>query len=81
MLEQRLGELARGAELVAELSERYGTATPLPKRYEALPNLREDVGVVVECSADSDRPAVLAERGEVSGVELGVERGFEAGGE
>ena len=79
VLEQCLGELARGAELVAQLRE-CDLVAVLPREGDhARPDVLEHLGVVIERPRDPDRAAGRPKGGEVGRIELGIQRGFEAG--
>ena len=79
-LQQRLGVLARGAELVAEAAER-DLALGLEQRDEARADRVERLRVDVHRRAEPDGAAGGAQRGELlGGVEVGVERRLRARG-
>src|SRR6267378_3343215 len=78
VLEQRLGELAGGAELVTEGGERDRAAVSVGQRDHPLADPRERLGVIVEVPGDADCEVSLPQRREVRRIELGVERGFAA---
>ncbi len=60
MLEQRLGELARGAELVAQLGERDHATVAAGERDQALPDFVQRVDVVVQVLGYADRAPGVA---------------------
>jgi hypothetical protein len=79
VLEQGLGELAGGSELVAQPGQSDGAGVLTRQFDDPSADVGQDLGVVVEVLGHADRPAVGAEGGQVVGVELGVERRLEAG--
>ena len=80
VLEQRLGELPRGAEVVAQLGERDG-ALGADERLDADADGGERLGVRPPVAADADRAAGVAEGVEVLGLgaEVGAQRRLVAG--
>src|SRR5579875_3652631 len=79
VLEQRLGELAGGAQLVAQLGQGEGAAVTLGQLDHAPADVRQHVGVIVEGWRDPNGAARLAQRPEVVRIELRVQRGLVAG--
>ena len=79
MLEQCLRELARGPELVSELSQGHRPAVAVGQRDHAAARLREYVTVVMERARDPHGAASGAQHGELVGVELTVQWGSQAG--
>ena len=79
MLEQRLRELPRGPKPVAQLRDRDRPIALRGRLDDDLLDGRDRVGVVVQRAGDADRAAGVAQRFQVAGVELGIERRLKAG--
>jgi hypothetical protein len=79
VLEQRLGELAGGSELVAQRSQRDRATVALRQGDQACAGLLEWVRMEVQALRDADRTARFAEGGEVVCVQLAVQWRLEAG--
>jgi hypothetical protein len=78
MLQQRLGELTRGPERVAELGERDRSAVLAGQRDHAPFDLVEDLGVIVKRPGDASCAACGAQRGQLVGVHIGLQRRLKA---
>jgi hypothetical protein len=70
VLEQRLGELAGGLQLVPDLGERDRATMALGHGEDPPLGLGQRLGVVMEALGDPDRAAGVAERSQVPRGEL-----------
>ena len=78
VLEQRLGELARGPELVAQLGQRDRAPVLGGDRDHAPADVRQHIGVVMQRPETRTARPASRSAGQVGGVELGVQRRLEA---